>query len=108
MSSSGSSSSGSSGSRLFPGTKLARLRDYADGYDRRMNLYTSNCRMFAARVRREVERLNAEDEQEGTDDVRAALAADARLAAAVIHAATLPALYPLAILAICWEGLKDF
>ena len=71
-----------------------------------MNLYTSNCRIFAARVRREVERLNAED-KEGKDDVRAALAADARLAAAVIHAATLPALYPLAILAICWEGLKD-
>jgi hypothetical protein len=100
---------GTPGEAPRPGTKLARLRVYAAGYDRRMNLYTSNCRIFAARVRREVARLNAEEAPKGARAMArfAELAADARLAAAIVHAATLPALYPLAILAICWEGLKD-
>ena len=45
-----------------------------------MNLYTSNCRMFAARMRREVERLNAEDCADGRDALLVRWAADARLA----------------------------
>jgi len=91
-----------------PDSKLQRLREIARAYDCSMNLYTSNCRIFAARMQREVERLNAEDSTDlGTFSARTAeFVADVRLAFAVFQAGMLPALYPLSILLICWDGLK--
>ena len=89
-----------------PGSKLERLRSIAESYDRDMNLYTNNCRIFCARMRREVERLNAEDLT--ADDAAArALAADLRLAWSILRASTLPMLYPGGILFVCWEGLRE-
>jgi len=89
-----------------PGSKLARLRCLAENYDRPLNLYSSNCRIFCARVEREVERLNAEDIVSAGHNRRAELSADLRLAFAVFRAGTLPLLYPLGIVLICWDGLK--
>ena len=91
--------------------KLERLRARLQDYDPRMNLYRNNCRIFACRVRREVERINTEDI--GVDEAGRAQAtmrerlADARLALGVLRAGGLPALYPMGILALCWEGLRD-
>ena len=99
------------GARAPADSKLGRLRTVAESYDDEMNLYSSNCRTFAARMRRAVERLNAQDaECAGVPPApsqvrRAELAADARLALGVVSAGLLPALYPLGILALCWEGL---
>jgi len=84
-------------------SKLNRLIAYANEYDCRMNLYRNNCRMFAARMEREVERLNAE----GTDSRRPsqkAMAADVRCALRIIWAAVLPALYPLGVTLLLYEG----
>merc|ERR1712187_615647 len=70
------------------GSKLQRLRDIARTYDCTMNIYTSNCRIFAARMQREVERLNAEDATDfeanftNVDEI----IADARLAFAIFNA----------------------
>ena len=100
-----------SGEPPAPGSKLARLRDFAAEYDSRhlLSLYTSNCRIFCARMQREVERLNAEDREDAGTTVgrRAAFVADARLALAIFASGLLPALYPLGTLAVCWEGLRD-
>ena len=41
--------------------KMERLLLFARSYDCKMNLYGNNCRMFTARMEREVERLNSED-----------------------------------------------
>ena len=63
------------------------------------------CRMVHHR-RREAERLNAEDL--GAEEARARLlAADARLAIALVRASALPMLYPGGVLLLCWEGLRD-
>ena len=87
-------------------SKLERLRQIAEGYDCRMNLYSNNCRIFCARMRREAERLNAEEL--GAEEARArALAADVRLAIALFRASLLPMLYPGGVLLLCWEGLRD-
>jgi hypothetical protein len=61
-------------------------------------------------MRRETERLNAEDENcaASNRDRRALeLAADVRLALTILQAGMLPTLYPLFILWVCWEGLRD-
>ena len=42
--------------------KLRSLIAFASRFDTRMNLYTNNCRVFAARVQQEAERLNRESE----------------------------------------------
>ena len=92
-----------------PGSKLRRLREAAEDYSERpLNLYVSNCRIFCARMQREVERLNAEDAD--VVDARwrrraSELAADARLAAAILRAGTLPLAYPAGVLLLCWDGL---
>jgi len=96
-----------SGSPPLPGSKLARLRTIAEAYDCRMNLYTSNCRIFAACMQREVDRLNSEDDATGRRRYARELAADGRLVFAILSAGLLPTAYPLAILLLCWEGLKD-
>ena len=89
-----------------PSSKLERLREIAESYDTSMNLYTNNCRIFCARMRREAERLNLEDLD--AEEARArSLAADIRLAIALLRASTLPMLYPGGVLLICWEGLRD-
>lgn len=80
-----------------PGSKLAQLQLMAMAYEPSLNLYTSNCRIFCARMRREVDRLNGAP----------ALPSDARLLAALLHAAALPMLYPVSVLLVCWEGLQD-
>ena len=104
-----------------PGSKLQRLRETAEAYaERPLNLYFSNCRIFCARMEREVERLNAEDVQPPAGeeaqsrlaglDLRsrtAELKADARLAAAILRAGTLPLLYPAGVTLLCWDGLRD-
>ena len=94
-----------SGTRVGSSPTLQRLRAHLEDYDPRMNLYANNCRVFCCRARREVVRINAEAES-GPQTARAVLA-DARLAVGVLRAGVLPALYPLSILALCWEGIKD-
>jgi len=96
----------SSGARGLPSSKLERLREIAAGYDCRMNVYTNNCRMFCARMRREVERLNAEDAQ-GGGSLAEDLASDSRLAFSLLRAGALPLLYPifLALLMYACVGL---
>ena len=47
-----------------------------------------------------------EDEQDEARRRSLEAAADARLAFALLRAGLLPALYPLGIAAICWEGLS--
>ena len=100
------------GGRVFPiddtestagGLKLKRLIDYANDYDCRMNLYRNNCRIFVARMEREVIRLNLE----GTDnqDTRRLLAiADIRCALRIAWAAFLPAIYPMGAIFLVYEG----
>lgn len=85
---------------------LERLERTATGYGSELNLYTSNCRIFCARMRREAERLNAEAEGQGHDRW-AELAADARLAVDVVRWGMLPLAYPASVLVLCWEGLKE-
>lgn len=94
------------GERGAPSSKLERLREIAESYDTRMNLYTNNCRIFCARMRREAERLNVEDldAKDAKDRLRAA---DLRLAVALLRASTLPMLYPGGVLFVCWEGLRN-
>ena len=70
-----------------------------------MHLYANNCRVFAARMRREAARLNAEDA--GPDAALDEAMADARLLAALAHAALLPALYPLCALLLCGPAIAD-
>eukprot|EP00536_Pseudo-nitzschia_multiseries_P001116 jgi/Psemu1/2577/gm1.2577_g len=48
-------------------SKMKRLIRFADSYNCEMNLYRSNCRMFAARMEREVQRLNLEREADDQD-----------------------------------------
>mmetsp|Transcript_35181 Transcript_35181/g.110536 ORF Transcript_35181/g.110536 Transcript_35181/m.110536 type:complete len:241 (+) Transcript_35181:63-785(+) len=94
-----------SGSAVPAGSKLAAVRDFAAAYDERpLSLYSGNCRVFCARVRREVARLNNADLSRPARQAAEA-AADARLALSLLHAGALPALYPAVALALCWEGL---
>lgn len=110
MRNSGGTRDGSSSSDQQPSSKLERLRAVAAQYDTEMNLYSNNCRIFCARMEREVARLNAEDEEQPPADetaVRlAAFAADSRLALAVLRAGVLPALYPSGVFLFCWDGIK--
>ena len=94
---------------ICPGTKLDRMRAAARAYDCRMNLYTNNCRIFCARMEREVQRLNDEDAQDSGQPSakRRKALADARMAIAIAQAAVLPTLYPISILLLCWTGLRD-
>jgi len=94
---------------ICPGTKLDRMRAAARAYDCSMNLYTNNCRIFCARMEREVQRLNDEDALDSgqpSAQRREALA-DARMALAIAQSAVLPTLYPISILLLCWTGLRD-
>ena len=93
----------SGSTRSPPGSKLDRLRQYLRDQGNEMQLYHSNCRVFACRVQREVERLNAE----GEEDAVSAFRSDLKLAFALLRAGLLPAAYPLGTLWLCWEGIKD-
>lgn len=106
-----------------------RMRDlltFARWHDRDMNLYVNNCRVFAARIEREVERLNNEkhhDSLESGGDGSAGKSidhgakeqtvscgvkgADVRLFARLFGAGLLPALYPLTAILLSYEGLRD-
>lgn len=86
-----------------PSTKLKCLISYANDYDCAMNLYSNNCRMFAARMEREVERLNSvgTDIHNTSHDV---LVADMRCALRIMWAAILPTLYPLGAIFLFYEG----
>jgi hypothetical protein len=91
-----------------PSPKLEQLRACAQAHDVRMRLYTNNCRVFTARMQREVERLNDEDDSEASEgELRwRATMADARLTVKLVLASALPSLYPLGVLALCWQGLS--
>ena len=84
-------------------SKINRLIAYANDYDCRMNLYSGNCRMFAARMEREVERINLEGTDSQTSSHEMAVA-DMRCALRIMWAAVLPALYPLGIILLVYEG----
>lgn len=86
-----------SGTSILPGSKLEQLQKIALTYDCDMNLYTNNCRMFCARMQREVERLNAEDSIYVDDIV-----ADSRLALALLTSSMLPLLYPASLAMITY------
>lgn len=98
-----------SGKETVASARLESLKRHAESYPTRMNLYTSNCRHFVARMQREVDRLNALDARmNGKHAARvASAAADLRLWLSLLRASLLPALYPAVILIICWEGLRD-
>ena len=98
-----------SGTCGVPGDKMSRLRAFLAEYPEGMQLYTANCRVFACRVQRECERLNAEDDADAgsTRAALRALSADVRLAAGVLRAGALPAAYPLGTLLLCWGGLEN-
>jgi len=83
-------------------SKLERLIARADDYNCRMNLYSNNCRIFVARMEREVIRLNLE----GTDNPprQKLLLADIRCALRILWAVLLPSLYPLVIILLLYEG----
>lgn len=92
-----------------PDSKLERFKAAAMAYDTRMNLYTNNCRIFCARMEREVQRFNddeANDAELPSAKRRMALA-DARLALKIAQAAMMPMLYPGCILLLCWTGFRD-
>ena len=61
------------GDRNLPSERMERLVRFAESYDTGMNLYSNNCRVFAARAEREAERLNHPG-----GGTHGALAADAR------------------------------
>merc|ERR1712032_1650981 len=85
-----------SGAPSSPGSKIDRLRRTAETYERSMNIYTNNCRTFCARMQREVERMNAENNQD-TRPLAGNLIADCRLVVALLAAGTLPLLYPITV-----------
>jgi len=109
------------------GSKLQRIAETARAYDCNMNIYGNNCRIFCARMEREVKRLNAEDgvvPEDGSsiDDRSGVISgsiqdvamaeppvlpydymADGVLIWRIIGAALLPAIYPLVILWACWD-----
>jgi hypothetical protein len=113
--------------------KMERLLKIARSYDCEMNLYGNNCRMFAARMEREVERLNYESNSNSNcervtvepgmamDSTRipvdtdatqgqapsSEMAADFRCAVRILGAGMLPALYPLSALLFSYMGLHD-
>mmetsp|Transcript_4813 Transcript_4813/g.10187 ORF Transcript_4813/g.10187 Transcript_4813/m.10187 type:complete len:195 (+) Transcript_4813:502-1086(+) len=89
-------------------SKLARLMAYADSYDRRMNLYSNNCRIFAARMEREAERINLEcmditsaSQGDWSHDMAVA---NLRCSLRILWAAFLPSLYPLGVILLLCEG----
>jgi len=113
-------------------SKLQRLTETARAYDCGMNIYGNNCRMFCARMEREVKRLNAEndgmvedydtsptiDQQNGfiastpqngatakQKFLSSSVVADGLLIWRIIGAFLLPALYPLIILGACWGSV---
>lgn len=88
-------------------SKLERLRIIAANYDSDLNLYSNNCRIFCARMSREVERLNHDDADsaDGTSKIMAEFVADACLAFDVVRAAILPMMYPASAIFICWSCL---
>ena len=71
-----------------------------------MHLYGNNCRIFCARMQREVERLNQQQRPGG--DRAAELVADARLWFAVLRAGLLPTLYPASVVWLCWDGIVGY
>jgi hypothetical protein len=122
------------GSRTSMSPQMERLLQIARSYNCDMNLYGNNCRMFSARMEREVERINhettnimaMEDGGPTTGDGRVndatqqqgqavssssssseIMAADFRCARRVLAAGLLPTLYPLSALLISYEGLHD-
>lgn len=100
-----------------PGSKLERFWVAAAAYDDRMNIYTNNCRIFCARMEREVARLNDQDCHKGDapghaghgrgTQQMAVVQADVRLAFAILKAVALPLLYPASLLWVFWSGLGD-
>jgi len=113
--------------KLNHASKIERLMETARAYNCDMNIYGNNCRMFCARMEREVTRLNAESETIMEDDssdidrnvilaghphnLRLAkpqvappdYVADGLLVWRIFYAGLLPALYPLLILWVCWD-----
>lgn len=88
---------------LLDSSKLKRLIAYANDYDCQMNLYGNNCRMFAARMEREVIRINLEG-KEKQDLSHEILLADLHCALRIMWAAILPSLYPLGAIFCIYEG----
>jgi hypothetical protein len=105
---------------------LERLMKYANTYNCEMNLYGNNCRMFAARMEREVERINmnyyGDNDNCGDYDndiiistlgsvgdkdwsnMNDAVAINMRCLLRILGAALLPALYPLGALLLLYKG----
>jgi len=118
------------------GPKMREIVRAARAYDREMNLYRNNCRIFCARMEREVEAINRKEGEggvleevglgklgndggswiaatttatttvDGQKRSSSLLLADIRCAAKVVGASLLPAMYPLGTLWLCWEGLR--
>ena len=90
-------------------SKMERFLEIAQSYDCNMNLYTNNCRIFCARMEREVYRLNNGGGSELPERTAAnpMRPSDLRFATRVALAALLPALYPGIVLLLCWAGLRE-
>jgi len=86
------------------GPKMVRLLDAARSYDTAMNLYGNNCRMFCARMEREVELINGSDDGGEKGSMKMA---EIRCAVRVLGAGLLPAFYPLGIFLFVYASLQD-
>ena len=89
-------------------SRTRRLMSFVDSYNCEMNLYRNNCRMFAARVEREIERLNLEecaaDDNQDWSYLYRMMVADMRCWLRILGAGLLPTLYPLSAILLLYEG----
>ena len=88
-------------------SKMERFLEIAQSYDCNMNLYTNNCRIFCARMEREVYRLNnggGGGDLPGRTAANPMTPSDLRFATRVALAALLPALYPLGAIGLLYYG----
>lgn len=105
----------------FSCPSMKKLMRYANSYNCEMNLYGNNCRMFAARMEREVQRINMSYYGDNDNDLVIAVAGgtggdgerssmndltiiNLRCTLRILGAALLPAIYPLGAILLLYEG----
>ena len=113
-------------------SKMGEILQIAQSYDTNMNLYRNNCRIFCANMEREVERVNQQANTRYTSNhtvtstailsqknnnnnnnellgrtttPTSMILADCRWILRSFFATLLPALYPLAAIAMLYEGV---
>jgi len=87
-----------------PKMEVEEFLRIANSYDRGMNLYTNNCRIFCARMEREIGRLDNDRETDVSAVASASL--DVRFLARLAVAVILPAIYPLSAIVLLYFGCR--